>query len=134
MSEIRQNPITKDWTIIASQTWVIPKDHQPSFGQIDDLQLKDVAGTLNQISGRLYQKLHDPDYNLTLNTPPVREARQECCHWHIQILPRMGIYSGVELGSGIYIAMIYPEEAALFLREGMGGGENLCSFRKKDAD
>jgi hypothetical protein len=41
--------------------------------------------------------------------------------------------TGFELGSGIYITMIYPEEAALFLREGMGGGEYLCSFRKKEA-
>lgn len=90
------------------------------MGQIDDLQLKDMTRTLNQILGRLYQKLHDPDYNLTLNTPPVREAWQECCHWPIRILPRMGTYSGFELGSEIYINMTYPEEAARILREAMG--------------
>jgi UDPglucose--hexose-1-phosphate uridylyltransferase len=74
---------------------------------------------MNQTLGVLYRRLNDPDYNLTLNTPPVQEARQECCHWHIRILPRMGTYSGFELGSGIYINMIYPEEAARLLREGM---------------
>jgi UDPglucose--hexose-1-phosphate uridylyltransferase len=102
------------------ETRIIPKIHQPSFGQIDDLQLKDLAGTLNRILGVFYHKLHDPDDHLTLHPPPVQEARQECCPWHIPILPRMGTYSGFELGSGIYIIMIYPEEAAWFLREAMG--------------
>jgi galactose-1-phosphate uridylyltransferase len=30
------------------------------------------------------------------------------------------MYSGFELGSGIYLNMIYPEEAARFLREAVG--------------
>ncbi len=101
------------------ELWIIPKMHQPSFGQIDNPQLVDLARILNETLGLLYRKLNDPDYNLTLNTPPVREARQECCHWHIRILPRLGMYSGFELGSGLYITMIYPEEAALFLRQGV---------------
>jgi UDPglucose--hexose-1-phosphate uridylyltransferase len=104
------------------EIWIIPKAHQPSFGQIDNLQLIDLARILNQTLGLLYRQLNDPDYNLTLNTPPVREARQECCHWHIRILPRLGMYSGLELGSGIYLSPIYPEEAALFLREGIHQG------------
>jgi len=100
------------------ETWIIPKIHKPSFGLIDDTEVIDLAKTLNQILGILYRRLNDPDYNLTLNTPPIREARQECCHWHIRILPRMSYLSGFELGSGIYITTTYPEEAAQFLREG----------------
>jgi UDPglucose--hexose-1-phosphate uridylyltransferase len=84
------------------ETWVIPKIHKPSFGLIDDTEVIDLARILNQILGILHRRLNDPDYNLTLNTPPVREARQECCHWHIRILPRMSYLSGFELGSGIY--------------------------------
>jgi len=64
------------------------------------------------------RRLSDPDYNLILNTPAIREARQECCHWHIRILPRMSYLSGFELGSEIYITTTYPEEAVQFLREG----------------
>jgi UDPglucose--hexose-1-phosphate uridylyltransferase len=104
------------------ELWIIPKIHQPSFGLIDDPELADLARTMNQTLGVLYRRLNDPDYNLTLNTPPVQEARQECCHWHIRILPRRGTYSGFELGSGIYINMIYPQEAARFLREGINQG------------
>ena len=107
------------------ELWIIPKMHQPSFGQIDNPQLVDLARILNETLGLLYRKLNDPDYNLTLNTPPVREARQECCHWHIRILPRLGTYSGFELGSGIYITMISPEKAAHFLREGFEEEERL---------
>jgi UDPglucose--hexose-1-phosphate uridylyltransferase len=99
------------------ELWIIPKFHQPSFGLINESELADLARTMNQTLGALYWKLNDPDYNLTLNTPPVQEARQECCHWHIRILPRMGTYSGFELGSGIYLNMISPEEAARVLRE-----------------
>jgi UDPglucose--hexose-1-phosphate uridylyltransferase len=37
--------------------------------------------------------------------------------WHIQIIPRLTLAAGFELGSGIYITTAMPEETAAFMRE-----------------
>jgi UDPglucose--hexose-1-phosphate uridylyltransferase len=37
-------------------------------------------------------------------------------HWHIEVVPRLTVFAGVELGAGIYINPLPPEEAAQRLR------------------
>ena len=37
-------------------------------------------------------------------------------HWHIEALPRLAIIAGVELGAGIYVNSLLPEQAAQALR------------------
>ena len=39
--------------------------------------------------------------------------------WHIEVLPRLTVLAGIELGAGIYVNTLPPEEAAAQLR---GGG------------
>jgi UDPglucose--hexose-1-phosphate uridylyltransferase len=37
-------------------------------------------------------------------------------HWHVELVPRLTILAGVELGAGIYVTTVAPEEAAARLR------------------
>ena len=37
-------------------------------------------------------------------------------HWHVEVLPRLNVYAGIELGAGIYINSLAPEDAAEALR------------------
>jgi len=37
--------------------------------------------------------------------------------WHIELLPRLTVFAGIELGAGIYVNPLPPEEAARRLRE-----------------
>jgi UDPglucose--hexose-1-phosphate uridylyltransferase len=39
-------------------------------------------------------------------------------HWHIEVLPRLSVLAGLELGAGIYVNTLPPEEAAARLRDG----------------
>jgi UDPglucose--hexose-1-phosphate uridylyltransferase len=39
-------------------------------------------------------------------------------HWHLELLPRLSILAGVELGAGIYVNALPPEDAAAALRGG----------------
>jgi UDPglucose--hexose-1-phosphate uridylyltransferase len=48
---------------------------------------------------------------------PCHEEDLEYFHWHIQIIPRVASVAGFEMGSGIYINTVIPEESAKFLRE-----------------
>jgi UDPglucose--hexose-1-phosphate uridylyltransferase len=41
-------------------------------------------------------------------------------HWHFELLPRMSILAGLELGAGIHINTLPPEEAAERLRGASG--------------
>jgi UDPglucose--hexose-1-phosphate uridylyltransferase len=38
-------------------------------------------------------------------------------HWHIRIVPRLTTIAGFEMGSGMYINTVMPEDAARFMRE-----------------
>jgi UDPglucose--hexose-1-phosphate uridylyltransferase len=37
-------------------------------------------------------------------------------HWHLEVLPRLTVLAGLELGAGIYVNTLAPEEAAARLR------------------
>ena len=38
-------------------------------------------------------------------------------HWHIEVVPRLTVLAGIELGAGIYVNTLPPDDAALALRE-----------------
>ena len=37
-------------------------------------------------------------------------------HWHVEVLPRRTVLAGLELGAGVYLNAVPPEEAAAALR------------------
>jgi UDPglucose--hexose-1-phosphate uridylyltransferase len=37
-------------------------------------------------------------------------------HWHVEIVPRLTILGGIELGAGYYVNPLPPETAAAALR------------------
>jgi UDPglucose--hexose-1-phosphate uridylyltransferase len=66
---------------------------------------------------KLHTALDNPDFNLTIDDVPRGEEDQEYFRWHMRILPRLSTPAGFELGSGMSINTVLPEEAAAFLRE-----------------
>jgi UDPglucose--hexose-1-phosphate uridylyltransferase len=38
-------------------------------------------------------------------------------HWHIEVVPRLTVFAGVELGAGIYVNPLPPEQAARALQQ-----------------
>jgi UDPglucose--hexose-1-phosphate uridylyltransferase len=40
-------------------------------------------------------------------------------HWHVEVLPRLSVLAGLELGAGIYVNALPPEDAARALREAL---------------
>jgi UDPglucose--hexose-1-phosphate uridylyltransferase len=41
-------------------------------------------------------------------------------HWHLEVLPRLTVMAGLELGAGVYVNTLDPEEAAERLRQANG--------------
>ncbi len=98
------------------ETWILPKKHHASFGQISMEDSKVFGKILKAALHKLYVKLNDPDYNYVIHTAPIKDEGEDYYHWHLQIIPRLTTPAGFEMGSGIYINVAFPEETAEFLR------------------
>ena len=60
---------------------------------------------------RLLSTLGGPAYNLILHTAPLRQRVAETYHWHWEIHPRLREIAGLELGTGLPVNPVSPEEA-----------------------
>jgi len=99
------------------ETLIMPKNHTGSFGEMTGAMIKDLAVLLKNTLLKLYVGLDNPDYNFIIHTAPVDDEHKSYYLWHIQIIPRLIQVAGFELGSGIHINTIFPEETAAFMRE-----------------
>ncbi len=95
---------------------IFPKEHLPYFEETKEKQMREVVEVLQEVLGKLKTKLKDPDYNFFIHTAPVKDrGRYGHYHWHIEILPKISIWAGFELGTGIDITVVDPDEAASLL-------------------
>ena len=96
---------------------IFPRKHQSNFEKINDTERKYLAEALWQALYHLYKGLKNPAYNFFIHTAPCDGKDYNYYHWHIEILPKTAIWAGFELGTGIEISTIEPEEVAKFLRK-----------------
>ena len=92
------------------ELWVVPRHHAADFGAATDAQLASAAETVQRVL-RLLAVLDGPAYNLILHTAPLRENVDETYHWHWEIHPRLRDIAGLELGTGLPLNPVTPEDA-----------------------
>lgn len=98
---------------------ILPLAHQADFLDISAADLADLAEIFGRTMSRLNTVLGGVQYNFFLHSLPHGPEFEESApgyHWHIEICPRTSIPTGFELGSGLYVNTIAPEEAAERLR------------------
>lgn len=98
------------------ELWILPLRQQASFGTADPGLFRSLAEMLKSLLHRLYAGLDDPAFNLTINTAPRGDDDKEYFSWHVQIVPRTSTTAGFELGAGMFINTVLPENAADLLR------------------
>ncbi|MFA4967674.1 MAG: galactose-1-phosphate uridylyltransferase [Candidatus Margulisiibacteriota bacterium] len=98
-------------------TIVIPKNHYSSFETTTPERIKELSYLMKTVLTKIYTSMKNPDFNFVIRSSPCHEKNVEYYHWHIEIVPRVTAVAGFELGSGIYINTVIPEQAARFLRE-----------------
>ena len=101
---------------------IVPRRHSPAFPEAEAAELDALAGHLRATIGALHGELGDPDYNLVVVTPPLDQVHRHASHWYIDVLPRLTIPAGFELGSRIVVNVQAPEQAAVELRARWGAG------------
>ena len=97
----------------------MPKKHAAIYGNSSVDDTKNFAQVLSRIMKRMYTGLNNPDYNYMIHTAPFKDADENWYHWFVQIIPRLTMIAGFELGSRVFINATPPEEAAVFLKQGV---------------
>ena len=101
------------------ELWVVPRHHAADFARATNRDLASTAEALHRVLGRL-ATLDGPPYNLVLHTAPLRESVDTTFHWHWEIHPRLRAIAGLEVGTGLPVNPVSPEEAVDELLRGTG--------------
>jgi UDPglucose--hexose-1-phosphate uridylyltransferase len=103
---------------------ILPRRQSADYHAIEPGEMQLLADAMKVTLLKLSKALNQPQYNYIIHTAPARRPRvgywqtidMDFC-WHIEILPRLTLIAGFEVGSGFYINPTPPEDAARFLRE-----------------
>ena len=96
---------------------IFPKKHQSYFENVYDADIAAAVEALQFVLGKMEKRLNDPDYNFFIHTAPLQNKEQyEHYHWHIEIIPRLAIRASFELGTGVEVNDVDPDQAAKLLR------------------
>lgn len=101
---------------VSYETRIFPRRHAGNF---EDLKAKERMALANAMIAslkKIKKAMNDPDYNFFIHTAPAKDGRSYY-HWHIEILPKTSIWAGLELGTGVEVVAVSPEEAAEALRK-----------------
>ena len=96
--------------------WIFPLRHAATFPEATDPELASLGRILRSVLRRVYYGLENPDYNLSVRTPPREANGMKYYHWYLSITPRVTRLAGFEMGSGMFINTSLPERSAEFLR------------------
>jgi len=98
---------------------ILPLAHEADFANLSADDAADLGRIFRRIMARLNAVLGGVQYNFFIHSLPHgsgADARRPSYHWHIEICPRTSVPTGFELGSGLFMNTVSPEEAAARLR------------------
>ncbi len=94
------------------ELWLAPVDH-PGGSAFESPLLGDALGLLAKSIRHLHAAEGGPvPLNVWLHDGP---------HWHLEVVPRLNVLAGLELGAGLYVNTLDPDEAAERLRTSRPG-------------
>ncbi|MHB1951835.1 MAG: galactose-1-phosphate uridylyltransferase [Acidiferrobacteraceae bacterium] len=102
---------------------ILPLVHSADYLDASEADLEDLARVLQRAMMRLHAVLGEVQFNYFLHGIPHSADADDCrpsYHWHLEICPRTTIPSGFELGSGLFVNTVSPEDAAARLRAALG--------------
>ncbi|HET9848937.1 MAG TPA: galactose-1-phosphate uridylyltransferase [Candidatus Dormibacteraeota bacterium] len=100
------------------ETWIMPRRHAASFAELDAAREKPAFAEALQLTLKaLYDGLNDPPFNYFIHSAPLKATVDDAFHWHLELIPKLSTAAGFELGTGMWINVVKPEDSAAFLRE-----------------
>jgi UDPglucose--hexose-1-phosphate uridylyltransferase len=94
----------------AYQQWLVPKRHVAEMSALGDAECAELGALLQQASRAMLQ-IADSYNWMFVNFP-----RSPAAHWYVDLVPRLAVIAGLELGTGTFVEIIDPAAAAQRLR------------------
>lgn len=98
-------PDTSQWP---DEIWIAPKRKDTTFGEIEDVELSDLAVTLQRII-QLFDMRHGHEFPYNFYIYPGK-------NWYLRLMPRVKSLGGFEVGTGIFVNTQDPKETLRFIR------------------
>ena len=95
------------------EIWIMPLKHKDNITELNSQERKSWAKILKHVLVKIGQL--DLPYNFYFHQV-INDNDQ---HLYMKVVPRGSVWAGVEIGSGLIINPILPEEAAKFYRQGL---------------
>jgi len=102
------------WSGVPFEMLVIPRGHGPHLHRAPAADLAGVGRAIKVALARLKERFPDVAYNIVFHSAPYRAS--DPYHWHAHILPKLTTQAGFELGTGVLINIVAPEQATDELR------------------
>ncbi len=111
----------------AAVTWCPPAGISPFFVRValtsgparfdrtTDDELRTLSEALQDALARLHHTLGNIAYNIVFNTAPRDDDRP--FHFWVDVVPRLGVIGGFEMGTGVLVNPVAPEMAAAMLHD-----------------
>ena len=99
----------------AWETWIIPKRPESHFESLKPALVPRLAEVLYDLLRRIDCCADSPPLNFVLYSAAFRRPAPQF-RWRLEVFPRTAGVAGFELGTGIYINVLSPEDAARQLR------------------
>lgn len=93
------------------ESWIFPKRHLDNISKLNDDEFKSLAKVLKLILKKLQA------FDLSFNFFMHQVVSDHDQHFYIKIQPRDSVWAGVEIGSGLIINSVPPEDAAQCFRK-----------------
>jgi UDPglucose--hexose-1-phosphate uridylyltransferase len=104
------------WSGTPFEMLVLPHNHCGHLAKASCEDLAAVGRALQWALASLRGLLGDVAYNVIFHSAPYKTAGD--FHWHAHVVPKATTVAGFELGTGVVINVVSPEEAAESLRPG----------------
>lgn len=105
-SFVLMTPDVSQWP---DEVWIAPKEKGKTFGQITDVQRRELAYLVKQLV-YIYDHRYNKDFPFNFYIYPGE-------HWYLRLIPRIKSIGGFELATGIFVNTQSPEETMSFIRE-----------------
>ena len=102
------------WSAVPYEMLVIPRRHSPHMHKSPTEDLVAVGESIRTSLNHLAHTVGDVAYNIVFHSAPYRVG--EPFHWHAHIWPKATTTAGFELGTGVAINVVSPEESAEMLK------------------
>lgn len=104
------------------EMWIVPLKHQSRFDAMNEAEVEQFGLALRGALRRLRLHRGDVAYHFAVDCAGRSDSASPHLHWQLRIAPRIAPWGGFELGTGIVINPVSPEQAAMHLRK-VGRGE-----------